>query len=74
MSNPINRSPAVNNIKFIAEKVSEIIGKAGGACDIHRVFEMHSQIKEQIKKGSMRLLNAKHLILKRLQFGVWKLM
>jgi hypothetical protein len=38
MSNPITRSPAVNNITFIAEKIKDIIGKVGGASNINRIF------------------------------------
>lgn len=74
LSNPINRSQSVSNLKMAAERVANVINSIGGAKNINKIFSMYTEIKENIKKDSKRLHSTKHLILNRLQYGVVKLM
>lgn len=64
----------MQNIKTIAEKVRDIVHRIGGAKNINSIFTLYTEIKEDIKKDSKRLLSTKNLILNRLQYGVCKLM
>lgn len=74
LSNPMNRSQSVSNLKTAAERVSTAINWIGGAKNINKIFNMYTEIKDDIKKDSKRLHSTKHLILNRLQYGVCKLM
>jgi hypothetical protein len=45
LSNPINRSQSINNMKQIAEYISELIKKIGGAKNINKIFNIYTEIK-----------------------------
>ena len=73
-TNPVNRSPSVNQMREIADTVAEILQKAGHLCSISKILLICTHIKEFIKKDHRKLLSEKYLILNRLQHGVSKLL
>lgn len=74
MTNPVNRSPAVNSIREIADAVSDILNKASESCSINKILKIYALLKEEVRRDNTKLVSYKYLTLNRLQFGVSKLL